>query len=316
MSDALTSNKLIESVKRRASIPENQATFTADDFLAFANEELRLGLVPEILSLHEDYLLYEIELPVIANKSEYEIPSRAVGNKLRDVQFKNSSGAYSELTRVSIGERFNEYDVRTDTNLRKFYIKNNKVVFLPNLDSGANGFIVMIFYIKPSSLVSEDRVGIISGINKDTGVITLSSVPDNFSISTTYDFYKANSPHSILTIDKNASTINATTNSITFAVDDIPDDLSIGDHVALSGECIIPQVPNELQVMLAQMVACRILESIGDTEGLKLALLKLGEMKKATGMIIDNRVDDAPKKIVNRHGLVRTAVFSKRFTRG
>lgn len=316
MSDALTSNSLVESIKRRASIPENQSTFSKTDFLEFANEELRLGLVPSIMKLHEDYLLFEIDVPLQPNKNEYEIPSRAVGNKLRDAQIKIGENNYIELTRIGIGDRFSEYDARSETNLRKYYIKNNKLVFDTPIGPDASGdAVTMVFYIKPAKLVEEERVGIISGINRNTGEIVVSNVPENFSISNKYDFYKAESPHSVLSIDLTATGINVTSRTITFNASDIPDELKVGDHLAQAGECIIPQVPTELQVMLAQMVACRVLESIGDTQGLQNALIKLGQMEQAAGTIIDNRVDDSPQKLVNRHGLVRTSIFSKRFNR-
>ncbi len=74
MSSKLTSNSLIESIKRRASIPESQSTYDAEDILAFANEELSLALVPEIMTLHEDYLLYEDPVPLVPNQQEYKIP--------------------------------------------------------------------------------------------------------------------------------------------------------------------------------------------------------------------------------------------------
>lgn len=316
MSDALTSNRLVESIKRRASIPESQSTFTKDDFLEFANEELRLGLVPMIMALHEDYLLYENLVPLVSNVKEYSIPSRAVGNKLRDLQYMTDNGSYSEMTRVGIGSRFDDAVFTTSSNLRQYYVKNNKVVLLGNVGSvSGNGSLAMVYYIKPSRMVREDRVGVIAGINPVTGVITLSDIPDNFNVSVKYDMYKANSPHSVLNIDLTAATLNTITNSITFNPDDIPSDLEVGDHIALSGESMIPQVPSDLHPMLAQMVACRVLESIGDGEGLKAALTKLQQMNEAAGMIIDNRVDDSPRKIVNRHGTVRTSIFSKRFNR-
>ena len=317
MSDALTSNKLVESVKRRASIPESQATFSKADFLEFATEELRLSLVPMLMTLHEDHLLYEIDIPLEDGKTDYAIPSRAVGSKLRDVQMKHGDNSYQEMTRIGIGNRFGEYDVTTQTNLRQYYIKNNKVVLVSNSNNIAanSSSLTMVYYIKPSRMVVEDRVGIITGINRNTGVITLNEVPDNFNISVKYDMYKATSPHSILNIDLVAATINTTTNSITFNVNNIPNDLDIGDHISLAGEASIPQVPSDLHPMLAQMIACRVLESIGDGEGLQSATIKLKQMQEAMGMIIDNRVDDSPRKIVNRHGLVRTSVFSKRFNR-
>ena len=153
MSDALTSSSLVNSIKRRASIPENQSTFSTSDFLEMANEELKMLLLPEIMKLHEDYLLYQIDLPLESNKNEYNIPSRAIGNKLRDVQHKINDTDYVELTRTSIGRRFTEYGYQTQANLREYYIQNNKVVFVPPIGSNPTGSLSMIFYIKPSKLV-------------------------------------------------------------------------------------------------------------------------------------------------------------------
>lgn len=313
MSDALTSNKLIESVKRRASVPESQATFTKADFLDFATEELRLSLVPILMSLHEDYLLYEEVVDIQPGVLAYTIPTRAVGNKLRDLQHKTGDNNYREMTRIGIGNRFGDYNVGTSTGLQQYYVKNNKVVLVSYVSNASStGQLAMVYYIKPSKMVQEERVGIVTGINRTTGAVTLSSVPTNFNISIKYDMYKATSPHSILKIDLTAGNLNTTTKSITFNPLDIPSDLEVGDHISLAGEASIPQVPSDLHPMLAQMIACRVLESIGDAEGLQAAMIKLQQMREATGMIIDNRVEDSPRKIVNRHGLVRTSIFSKR----
>lgn len=318
MSKPMTSNVLVDRIKQRASIPENQSTYTTEDLLEFASEELVLAIAPAVMSVKEDHFLFESITPVVSNKNSYEIPDRALGNKLRDLQWQHDANHRSELTRIGIGERFAENDVRSESNLRKFYVKGNKVEFAPAIGSDASGDLNFVYYIRPSELVTEDRVGIIQGINDQgngTTEIVLDQVPDNFSTSIKYDFYKADSPHNILAIDLNSTAINTTTRSVSFLTDDIPDDLKIGDHLAQQRESIIPQVPSELHPMLAQLVACRVLEAQGDTQGLQNALVKLKQMENAAGMLIDNRVDDAPQKIVNRHGLVRTSVFSKRFNR-
>lgn len=317
MSDALTSSKLINSIQRRASIPSNQSTFTPEDFLELATEELWLGIVPSIMELHEDFFLFEQELPLNPDTNTYEIPSRAVGNKLRDVQVKYA-GNYAETTRVGIGNRFSENEYSNYSGLQPYYIKNNKVIF-PKSTSGPspnpNANVVLVFYIKASKLVLEEKVGIISGINRTTGEIVLTTMPEGFNTNIKYDFYKAESPHTIMRIDLSAATVNNATKSVFFNPSDIPDSLVVGDHLSKAGECCIPQVPTELQIMLTQMVACRILESIGDTDGLQNALVKLKQMQTAAGILIDNRVEDSPPKIVNRHGVVRTSVYSKRLNR-
>lgn len=315
MSDYLSSNSLVESVKRRASVPENQSTFTKADFLEFANEELRLALVPKLMSLHEDFLLFEIDIPIEPGKNEYEIPSRAVGNKLRDVQYKRADGSYSELTRIGIGDRFSDFRANVNTGYQKYYIKNNKVVFYPDIGGNSSDFVTMVFYIKPSKLVLETRCGVVTGINTSTGEVVLSSVPSNFGTDVTYDFYRSGSPFNVLKIDASIISINTTTKSITFAPSDIPEDLKVGDHICQSGECIIPQVPSELHVLLAQMIACRVLESQGDAQGLQLAMAKLADMQESTGFIIDNRVEDSPKKISPRRGIVRNSIAFKKFNK-
>lgn len=299
--DAMTSKKLIESVGNRSHVPVNQSTFTEEKFLDFATEELRLSLIPFILAMNEDYMLFEIETPLVANKREYEIPNRATGVKLKDLQLKNPSGNYRELTRTTIGERFTSDQSDYSGSLSKFYIKNNKVVLMSNPNPVDT--LVFIVYIKPSKLVTEDRVAIISGINRTSNTIVVNEIPEVFTTQNTYDFYKASSPFNVLTIDFNIVSLNSTTNTIILS--SIPEDLDVGDHISLSNEAIIPQIPEELHVMLAQMVACRVMESQGDTEGLRNAKVKLQEMKTEGGLIVDNRVTDAPKKVTNRHGFLR-----------
>ena len=318
MSKPLTSRELIQSIKRRAAIPENQSTYTTEDFLEFATEELILGVVPAIMSVHEDYFLFEERTPIVPRQNEYTIPSRALGNKLRDVQWAHDATHISELTRIGIGERFGEYNISTSSNLKSFYLKNNKVVFPNDVGSTANGELIFIYYIRPSSLVLEDRIGIITGINdlgNGTTEITVNSLPTHFNLNIEYDFYKAKTPSPILKKDLIATAINTTTKVISFNTTDISSELVVGDHLAEACESSIAQIPSELHPMLAQMVACRVLEAQGDTQGLQNALVKLKQMESAAGMLVDTRVDDAPFKIVNRHGLVRTSIFSKRFNR-
>lgn len=306
-----TASVLIAGIKRRAAIPENQATFESEDFLAFANEELLLGVAPAVMSLHEDFFLFEIPVDLESNKTEYEIPSRALGNKLRDLQYKPNSNTFIEMTRIGIGERFAAFNDGMLTDIRQFYVKNNKIVISSTLAGSVPGQLMFIIYIKPSELVLEDRIGIIQGINdlnNGNTELVLNAIPDNFNTSILYDTYKAESPSTILKIDMTPLSINVISRSVVFANSDIPDELKVGDHLAQAGEATIAQIPSELNPMLEQMVACRILEAQGDTAGLQNALLKLKQMETAGGNLIDNRIEDSPTKIVNRHGLLRSSI--------
>ena len=105
MSDILTSSKLIKSIKRRASIPVDQRTFTDEDLLEMATEEMNLFLIPYLNQGQEEYLIYQEDEATVSGQDTYPIPYRAQGNKLRDLQYVDSSGnIVAELSRISMEE--------------------------------------------------------------------------------------------------------------------------------------------------------------------------------------------------------------------
>ena len=89
MSKFYKSSDIIESAKNRAAIPSHQNTFTDADFLRFANEEMSIGMVPSVLRTREDYFMVTDSVDMDGSTS-YEIPYRAIGNKLRGGGNKDS----------------------------------------------------------------------------------------------------------------------------------------------------------------------------------------------------------------------------------
>ena len=158
MSRYLSTNSLIESVKRRAMLPSTNSTFKEEDFLAFANEEMDLGVVPLILQFHEDYLMVLQENQLVRGQTRYEIPHRAIGNKLRDVFYRDSSGTNYELTRIMVEDvpYFQYGSLGAITNpLRAFYVEGSELVLMPNTDyAGPDGFLRFHYYMRPNQIVS------------------------------------------------------------------------------------------------------------------------------------------------------------------
>lgn len=316
MSSYYSSERLIDSVKRRINIPTNQNTFTNEDILAFADEELGLGLVPAIMSLHEDYLLFSEDQPLVDGQNEYIIPYRSVGNKLYDLQFIDLNNNILPMSRTTIADQPAYNGSYTANFTYSYFIKNNRVGLLPTINGPTTGSLRFIYFIRPNSLVATSKIGAITNIDRGTGEIVVSSLPDTFSPSAAIDFYRFKSPHNILKIDIFPIAVNSSSNTVTFNPLDIPKELEVGDHIALAQECAIPQIPSDLHVFLAQKTAERILESQGDLEGLKLAQSKSAEMEVRAGTIIDNRVDESPPKLVNRHGILRSGLMQRFRRRG
>lgn len=317
MSGVLTSTKLIESIKRRALIPSDQNTFTDDDFLEMLNEEIQYFAIPHLLRTHEEYLLTSVDVDLDGSQ-KYEIPYRALGNKLRELSYVVTDEANGEqiyeLSRISVEDLPDYNNSNTSRYTQAFYIENNNVVLLGEIPtSGAS--LRMHFYLRPNSFVLAERTGTIQNIDRDTGVITLESFPSALANSPDIDFVKYQSPNIILDFDKTPTAVDSNTRTITFSTTDIPSNLQVGDYINVAQETIVPQLPVELHAILAQRVAVAALEALGDQEGLASAQRRLDMMEQSSNDIIDNRVEGAPEKISNRHGTLRQAVANNKIGR-
>lgn len=303
MAKYLTTDTLIDSVKRRAMIPETQQTFTETDFLAFANEEMDLGCIPHVLSFHEEYFTRTDLVDLNRNTSRYQIPSRAVGGKLRELSYQDVSGNIFEMSRIKVDDIPSYQNNAIQNSFTLFYVEGNEICLIPIVGANPVGKLRFTYYLRPNELVSQNQVSIITNINTLTGVITVDNVPKAFTSASTFDIIQTKNPHRTLAMD--VTMTSATTNTITFVSTDLPIELSVGDHIALSEQTIVPQIPSELHSMLSQRVATRCLEALGDAQGLASANLKLTEMEKKTADIIENRVEGAPLKIVNKHSSLK-----------
>lgn len=212
------SETLVESVKRRINIPTNQNTFTDADILAFADEELALALVPAIMSLHEDHLLYEDIVPLEPNTREYLIPYRAIGNKLYDLQFKDMNGNFLPMSQTTWSDEPNYNGSYTTNLIYAYYVRNNRIGLLPTFNGISTGSLRFMYYIRPSGLVPSVEVAVINNINLTTGTITFSNLPSTFSTNTLVDFYQFKSPHTILNIDVLPISVSQATKSMVFNV--------------------------------------------------------------------------------------------------
>lgn len=167
----LTSDDLIESVKRKFSIPISQNTFEESDILLFANEEMSIAQVPSIMLYHEEYFVTTKTVALEANKSRYEIPERAIGGKLRDLFYQDSSGNLYEMTRISPDDKSFFQDSSSGNQvLHKFYLQGNDVVLTPSITDSPTGSLVFSYFLRPNQLVANSRAAIITYFSKNITV--------------------------------------------------------------------------------------------------------------------------------------------------
>lgn len=313
MSRVLTSSKLVNSVRQRAMIPNDTSTYTDQDILDILNEEIDVGLLSTLMSLNEEHLVTYEDQNLERNKVRYKMPYRSVANKLRDVAIVGGDqrGSHYELSRISLEELADYRNNYVTFDEDVFYVEGNEIVLVQS-DLRAGDHIRMYFYLRPNVIVTEDKVGKITSIDRNTGVITVSNYPQTFSNLQQMDFVSHRSPNKILSYDITPTSTDSVTKTMTFSTDLIPEDLQIGDYLCLAEETPVPNLPTEMHPILAQRAAIFILEALGDTEGLANAEKKLKKMEEATMQIIDSRVEGAPEKINPRHStLVETTVLGR-----
>lgn len=384
----MTSAELVSAVKRKMAIPITQVTFSDSDLLDFATEELFATQVPSIMQFHEEFFVTDKEVPLVDNISRYDIPNRAIGMKLRDLFYQDTNNNLIEMVNVGPSNsdiyKSNNNGYQTP---RNFHVQANEVVLLPDITAGITGSLLMKYYLRPNSLVENDRAAIsnsfvkiitidntiliagntiviggitltagtdfvigatstataanlstaanaLSGITStstgpDTSIFyqTLSktfttnnsssfiidsdigircdAIPEHFEDGMLVDFLQTLGGHSTLSFDVTMGEGAVSSDTLFFPVADIPTKFVIGDYICEQYECIIPQIPSDLHTILAERTCMRVLESLGDLQGAASQMTKIGDFESRQAVMIDNRTEGAPRKIFNRHSLLR-----------
>lgn len=323
MSRVLTGDRIIDSVRKRTMTPDDTSIFTDQDILDIVNEELDAQVLMDLLSLHEEHLTVHIDIP--RNDSGiYDIPYRAIGNKIRDVSLVTTGDYIYELSQISIGELPDHNGVTSyDAYLDRFYVESNQLKLInPTRSYKA---IRVYFYIRPNVLTKVKEAGIISEIGtpnleNDTVLIRMSQSGRAFSSSSILDIVGKRTPNKIKAYDLTPVEVN--TGSAPFVIfkyseiQDIYSELIVGDYVTLAEQSPVPNIPTEMHPVLAQAAAIHILEALGDTEALNNAQTRMEKLSKSVQSLVDDRVELAPKKIKPRHGALSSVLRLNRGRRG
>ncbi len=231
-----TSRDIINSVKRKISFPISQATFSENDVLAFANEEMMISQVPSVLQFHEEYFVTYKTVPLQTNVSRYAIPDRATGMKLRDVFYQDQSGNLSEMTRIDEHDKaFYQANIGSNQTVHKFYIEGNDVVLSPSVVSSPTGSLILVFFLRPNQLVKNDRAATVYCFNQNIKI--------NNSLISTYDTVSIGDD-TFTAVSSNGGTITAITSysNTTTLITSASHNLTTGQSITIAGSDSNPSV--------------------------------------------------------------------------
>jgi hypothetical protein len=255
-------------------------------------------VVPLITSQREDYFIAHYDVALTANVIEYRLPTRAVGQALTDVSIITTSSQLQNLPRIARGALADSP--------RGFYLDGNVLMLAvenPALVAQLGPVLRMSYYQRPNTLVATSAVAVASVVVPATKTVTTAgAVPGTFAAATEFDIIRGKPGFECLGVDLAAA---AGGTSVVFT-DALPGDMAVGDVIALAGQSNIPQVPDALHPLLAQRMALKLLEGVGDNENAKTCAEVLGRMEQDAVKLISPRVDNEPECIVNRGGLFQS----------
>lgn len=276
---------LITTVKRIASVPTSQKLLKNDAFIGILNDELQATLVPEIMSVREEYFVAYIDHVIASHSVDFlvDIPSNAIGGKLREVAWVDNNGCLNKLPRI---------DLEADNNQRNggvsgFRIQDNSIVLSPS-----SGGTLRVFYFKrPNELIETSQAAKIIAINGN-------EIQVNSSIPTSWIVGEKLNTISVVQPFQNKAT-NLTIVNVSFPIVEVDSvvGVSVGDWICMEGYSPIPQVPVEAHRVLAQLAAAKCLEALGDDK-VVVAQKQAIKLMENLFKVINPRIDASPKRIV------------------
>jgi hypothetical protein len=172
-----------------------------------------------------------------------------------------------------------------------------------SISSAAN--VVLVSYSSRGLSITSSNAAALAV--QSTITIDVVAVPDSIVAGGLVDILQTDGGHSTLGFDVLLAAGSVSPTSITLSEDQLPENFVVGDYICAQYECIVPQVPTDLHNLLAERTCARILESLGDKEGLQAANTKIAALENKQSTILDNRVEGAPLKVLNRSGLLRAS---------
>lgn len=285
-------NAMIETIKRRATLPTNQNLFQSSDFCSFLSDELQSNIVAQLMAQHNEHFVVYDDISITAGLDEYDIPHRAIGNKLRDVVWLNSDGSKVSLPYISIEQESNQ-------NGRFFWpagftIRGNSIILLPEPTIAST---LRVYYFRlPNRLAPLDEGAYVTDVNTGTGVITLDTDVSDYgwTTDTALDVTQTTPPFDAVIDDMFATVIGTTTITV-----DLADaaEITVGDCICEAGYAFVAQIPQVLYPLLIEAAVLRCLEAKGDPL-IEVAAQKYSELSARMFALTAPRIDGQPQKII------------------
>jgi hypothetical protein len=294
---AVTVDSFLEEVKRLITVPANQALMNDSQLLLMGDEASQSYVVPLLMSLRQEYFVTSYTQAVTSGVSTYPIPSRSVARTLRELKYVLTGARKQNLAQIALEDT---QLWPNDGTVSGYHFKGDKIVLVgvPNVSTSS---LEIWYYLQPSKLVKLSEAAKVVSVAAD--VVTVESVPSTFAAGVIVDFVQGISGNSNLGMDLAITSVAGT--QVTFGAGVVPTDLVAGDYIALAGQTPVVQIPTEGVPYLTTKTCVRILNAIGDFEGMAKLEELASQQEKTLKIITEPRNSGENEKVVPRWGLLR-----------
>ncbi len=292
----VTSTAFLTQVQQLITLPANQSRFPTTTMLSFGNRKLKDSVVPVIHSLNEEFFVTKTTVDLVADQSQYSIPSRAMGRKLREVKLVNSSGNRAAFPQIAI-ERVQFY--RASSTPTGFYMYGDKIEVVPT--PTATGYSLELWwFLPPGDLVTVSSAAVVSSVAGDD--VTVVSVPSTLTTGIDIDFVAGVQGNSYLAIDTEIQNIVGTT--ISFSSGAVPSGLAAGDYLTVAGTSPVLQIPDMAVPYLVTLTAMELCQAMSDYEGMDRLKETRDDQKANLMKTLEPRVEGEIIPMINDYGFI------------
>jgi hypothetical protein len=280
--------QLVERIIRDAKIPKG-SKYTAAVLLGMADTETRTLVLQHVLRASGDYLVRYVDVPIVAGKRTYRLPSRAI--RLKDVERLDFDGNPQPFSAIDSAQAREHRGSGAH-----WYFEDNAIV--PTLEPGASGMLRIRFYRWPSRLVLPEECGIVAEL---VGA-------DAVNVGSTEPLGGAPSPGVLVDVVKGTPGFESLADGLQLDIVDaealslgaeLVAEVEPGDAVCLAGTTCFPQLPVAFHDVLVEHIVARVTREMRDYNA-SAAATASAEKKAEAGLTSVSPRSKAERPIVNK----------------
>jgi hypothetical protein len=326
-----TIQDLILDVQDRISLPlDDDDRWSTTALVRAFNNALDDKLTPDLVSEGSNYLVHRDVIALKVNGvsvyplNSVPLPVRAVGRALREVKYLPAGKTKIEEELNCPAISLEEKDMFVESN--DLYTSEVPYVFIENdnlrlVGGSPDGSIVFYYSLEPSTLENTSgKYATVTNWSNSTITATAGAAWDTHQATGTtkfVDIYRK-STGAIL-----KSNVRAVRSSNTYTISglsaeeiaQLQSNQSGGFPVSGPYESdllLLPAaksefatIPYEFDQLLVLYVCERVLESLGDTDGLQVVMAKIKETRDSISRVTGNRLQGERRKLTDRRSLAR-----------